>query len=188
LAGQRFAGAGLESFYMRTWEIGLAYNNGLESDPRTQLLTYYADRSPDLVALMQFVNSIASQPVTSRDATRLDYVLSQTFSVPRSMLTFTDRGIALARDIRDGVSLDKMRRFSEAILALRRDPELPAKVSKAEFKSICPVLLEVQCQTEQQAAQSVFLFVGPESLLTGFEKRLGSPRLRRIWPSDFWLQ
>jgi hypothetical protein len=82
----------------------------------------------------------------------------------------------------------RFRRFSEAILALRSDPALAAKLSKAGLESICPVLLESDCEADQQARKSVFLFVGPDAMLSGVEKRLGIPTLTRIWPSDFWLQ
>jgi Zn-dependent M16 (insulinase) family peptidase len=188
LASKRLSGAGPESLYMRTWEVGLAYNNGLISNPRSQLTTYYADRSPDLVNLVEFVNSIVGQLKSVQGGKEIDYLLSQTFSVPRSMLTFSDRGVALARDIRDGASPDKIRRFSQAILDMRKDSELSDEVSKAEFTSICPVLLDFRCKAHQQAARSIFFFVGPENLLAGVENRLRIQNLAYVWPSDFWLQ
>jgi Zn-dependent M16 (insulinase) family peptidase len=187
LASTLLSGAGPSSFYMRTWEAGLAYSNGIAGDPDTQMLTYYADRSPNLSALIQFVLSTAKGISTLRDDALLDYVFSQTFSFSRVMLSPSRRGQLLARDIRDGVRPEKVRRFSEAILALREKPDLLKELKQTSFDSICDVLMTDSCVAQQRKAHSIFFFIGSETVLSDTETRLSIPRLVRLYPRDYWM-
>ena len=187
LASQVFAGVGPKSFYLKTWEAGLAYSNGLGVDQASRLITYYADRSPDLGSLIELVNSLASNN-PEVDQSTVDYLLSQTFSIPRSMWTFSQRGRALAEDIRDGDPPDKIRRFSEAILQVSKDRNLLTEIANVKLQSICGILLKDECQSRQKADDSIFFFVGSAKILSDLEKRLSIPDLPRIWPNDFWLQ
>ena len=34
---------------------------------------------------------------------------------------------------------------------------------------------------------SLFFFTGPERLLADAEKKLGTPKMLRVYPSDFWI-
>ena len=102
LASKLFAGHGPQSFYMKTREAGLAYSNSVSSDPSLRLLWYYADRSPDIPSLIKLLNSVTSRISELRDPFLVDYMLRETFSLPRAMSTFSQRGRSIARDIYDG--------------------------------------------------------------------------------------
>src|SRR5262249_39750616 len=161
-----------QGLFMKTWEAGLAYNNGVVGRPSIGQLEYYADRSPDIPALIQFVNSIARGVDGSEDDKILDYALSQTFSFSRAKLSPGQRGQLLAIDIRDGTQPERMRPFSEKILELRKEPGLPSELKHAAFNSICGVLLMEECQQQQEKARSIFFFVGSDKTLNDVEKRL----------------
>lgn len=188
LASKLFAGHGPQSFYMKTREAGLAYSNSISSDPGLRLLWYYADRIPDIPSLVGLVNSMATRITELHDPFLVDYALRESFSLPRAMSTFSQRGRAIAHDIRDGNEPQKIRRFSEAILKLRRDPDLLSKITRVGIASIEPVLVGNEYKTEQRAARSIFFFVGPEKLLSDSESRLNMPKPLRAWPSDYWME
>ena len=59
LAAGVFGGSGPASFFLRTWGAGLAYGNGLSTNPRSGRTAYYADRCPDPVETIRFVGGLA---------------------------------------------------------------------------------------------------------------------------------
>src|SRR6185312_13751102 len=187
LSSNLAAGSGPHTFFMKAQEDGLAYGSSVYSDPRLRTLQYFAARSPDITALIELVNSIAQTIPTLRDPSLIDYALQETFPTPRSMLTFTERGRGIARDIRDGNDPETVRRFSEAILKLRNDPALLSELTGAATDSICPVLLEAGCAQQQLDSRSLFFFIAPERLLADAEKKLNMPRLLRLYTADFWI-
>lgn len=188
LASTLLSGAGPSSLYMKTWEAGLAYSNGVASLQDTDLLEYYADRSPDLPALMEFVLSGAKGVSELPEKGIVDYALSQSLSFSREMLSPSVRGRWLARDLRDGITPEKVRHFSEALLVLRRDPELAAELKRIGFDSICGVLPTRDCSAQQAREHTIFFFLGSEKMLAEVEKSLGAAQFIRLYPSDYWMQ
>lgn len=188
LASNLFSGNGPQGFYIKAREAGLAYGISLTVDPGFRLTWFYADRSPDLPSLVNLSNSTAARAPDFRDDMLLDYTLRQSLPLPRSTLSSTERGKALAQDIRDGNTPEKIRRFSEAVLRLRQDPNLFSELTQAGFVSICGVLLDEKCLEQQRASRSLFFFVGPARVLDDVESRLPMPRLLRVWPSDYWVE
>ena len=188
LSSQLFAGDGPQSFYQKAREHGLAYGIFLASDPGSRLIWYYADRSPDIPSLVGFANSAAEKTSALQDQHAVDYVLRQSFPFPRTALTFSERAKAIAQDIRDGNTPERIRRFSEAVLRLRQDPNLFSELTQAGFVSICGVLLNEKCSEEQRDSRSLFFFAGPTTALDDIERRIAGPRILRIWPSDYWVE
>src|SRR6185437_5039171 len=188
LASKLGSGTGPHTFFMKTFESGLAYSTAMASDPRNESLMYYADRVPDIAALVQRINSFAAELPTLRDKLSLDYTLQKAFPFQRSMLSFTERGKRLACDIRDGRTPATIRRFSEAMVTLRNDPNLMNELAKSAIPTIAPVLLEAQFRDSQRANRSIFFLAGPERLLQDTERRLALPKLLRMYPADFWAE
>jgi Zn-dependent M16 (insulinase) family peptidase len=187
LSSKLVSGSGPHTIFMKAEEDGLAYGSSVSSDPSLRFLRYYAGRSPDVSSLIELVNSIASTIPQLRDESLIDYALQRTFSPPRSMLAFSERGRAVAKDIRDGNDPAQVRRFSQAILKLRGEPNLLSELTKTALDSMCPVLIRKECAQRQREARSMFFFVGPERLLSDAENRLPIPKLLRLYPSDFWI-
>ena len=187
LSSKLVSGSGPHSVFMKAEEDGLAYGSSISSDSSLRLLRYYAGRSPDVASLIELVNSIVTTIPQFQDDSLIDYALEGTFSPPRSMLTFTERGKAIAKDIRDGNDPAQVRRFSQAILHLRGEPNLLSELTKTALDSMCPVLVRKECEQQQREARSLFFVVGPERLLADAENRLPIPKLLRLYPSDFWF-
>jgi Zn-dependent M16 (insulinase) family peptidase len=187
LATKLFEGAGPQSFQMRTLARGLTYHNAIYASPASKRIWYYADRSPDIPSLLGFVNEMASSASELTDSTLVDYAFSNTFTFSRGALTFTERGKVAAQDIRDGNEPEKVRRFSEAILKLRKEPNLLSELTRDGLPAICGVLLMNECKEQHQTERSLFVFVGSEQVLSDVEKRLSIPNLLNLYPSDFWF-
>ena len=188
LSSKLVSGTGPHTSFMKSREDGLAYDSMITSDPSLKLLWYYGERSSDVPSLIGLVNSIAEQIPSFHDESLIDYALQQTFSVPRSMSTLTERGRGLARDIRDGNEPEKVRRFSQSVLKLRKDPDLLSELTRVGLDSISPLLIKEEFRSQQHKARSLFFFVGPERILSDVEKRLPVGKLLRLYPSDFWIE
>jgi hypothetical protein len=127
---------------------------------------------------------VSTKPVYSLYQARTLAVLPPTV-VPGP---FAERGKKLAEDIYDGNEPAKVRRFSEAVLMLKHDPDLLPQILRSGLPSISPVLPEPQFKAVQREERSIFFFIGPERLLADAEKRLAVPKLVRLYPSDFWAE
>lgn len=187
LSSKLVSGSGPHTLYMKVEEDGLAYGSSISSEPNLKRLQYYAGRSPDIAALIDLVNSIAAGIPQLQDEFLIDYALQRTFPLPRSMSTFTERGRGIAKDIRDGNGPEQVRRFSQALLKLRGEPNLLSELTNSAMDSICPVLVKNACTSQQRKARSLFFFIGPERLLADAEKKVRMPKLLRLYPSDFWI-
>jgi hypothetical protein len=188
LSSKLISGSGPDTVYMKTGEQGLAYASSISSDPGVRLLRYYALRTSNISTLVELVNSIANAIPHFQDDFLIDYALEKTFAPPRSMMTFSERGRGIARDIWDGNDPARVRRFSEAILKLRGESNLLHQLISSGKGAICPVLVMKECEQQQHTARSLFFFTGPERLLGDAEKKLDIPKLFRIYPSDFWIE
>ena len=182
------SGGGPESLYMKTWEAGLAYSNGIRSTPASKLIRYYADRSPNIPALVELVNSLSVNLTALSNQSMLDYVLTQAFSYSRAMFSFTQRGRAMAADLRDGRDPEQVRHYAEALLKLREDPNLVTELIQAAPDATGRVLLKPEFQEKQRVEQAIFFMIGPENILSQAEQQLSIPKLMRLWPSDYWVQ
>jgi hypothetical protein len=187
LASKLLSGTGSQTAFMKAREAGLAYDSAITTDSNRSLMWFYAERCPDITAVTELINSVARNAVSFRDPSLIDYVLEHTFSVPRSMSTFSERGRGIARDIRDGNGPEKVRRFSEGILKLREDPNLLAELTERVLDATAPVLFHPDFKQQQQHVRSVFFFVGPQRILAEAEKGSPIPRFLRLYRSDFWL-
>ena len=188
LGSQVRGGGGPESLYMKTWEAGLAYGNGIRAYPESKIIRYYADRTPSIPALVELVNSLCGNLGSVGNDSILDYVFAQAFSYSRAMLTFSQRGAAMAADLRDGRNPEQVRHFREGLLKLKQDPNLLEETIKASLDAAGLVLLKQDYQEKQKVAQSIFFMIGPENLLSQAEQKLSIPELLRMWPSDYWIQ
>ena len=186
LSSKMVTGAGPQTPYMKVEEDGLAYGTGITGDPGRRTISYYAERSPDIVALLELVNSTVAALPQSHDPHLIDYALQQTFPIPRSMATFSERGRGIAADIRDGNDPQTIRGFSQAVLELRKDPKLLSELHRTLLDSIGPVLVNQEFEKQQKEKRSLFFLVGPERLLSVAETGLHIS-LYRAYPSDFWI-
>jgi hypothetical protein len=188
LAGKWLAGTGPHTWYKHTWEAGLAYGNGLDVRPRDGTVLYYADRCPSIQATLAFVRALTQDLSRGPDQAPLDDAFAQLFAFSRAAQSFTARGEAMATDLAEGVTPARIRRFSQALLGLRTDPRLHARVRRALPRVVAKVRAGPEDLRGQAIGQSLFFFIGPPSQLSAVEDELAGVPLYRIWPSDFWLE
>lgn len=187
LAKNLLSGLGPQSFHMKASETGLAYSSSLSNDPSEEYTWYYADRIPDIPALISIINSAAAKIPQLNDPFLVDYALRQIFPLPRSMNSFSERGWAMAQDIWNATPPEKIRRFTQSILQLRNNPHLLSELTREGFQSICGVLVDPGCKIRQRSSRSVFFFIGSDAALSEVKTRLPVTDLYRIWPSDYWV-
>lgn len=188
LASGLLAGRGPQSLYMKSREAGFAYNLLMRADPARGQLGYYADKISNLPGLLSDMISQADQLSKLRDPYLVDYAFRQSFSVPRSIYSFSIRERVLAQEIRDGNTPEKARRFNSALLKLRNEPHLLEEMTHTAHLALCGILLEDSCKARQSDLHSLFFFVSSERALSSAENHPPIPTLLRVWPSDYWFE
>jgi hypothetical protein len=188
LAGQSLAGTGPHTWYKKTWEAGLAYGNGLDVRLREGTILYYADRCPSVRATLAYVRSMAQKVSHLTQGSSIDYALAQTFAFSRAALSPSARAEAMAIDLGEGLTPERMQRFSQTLLQLRRDPQLLERLRAALPRVVATVTLGPEHRAVQSAAQAVFFVIAPERQLAELEGDIPGKHLPRVWPADFWLE
>jgi Zn-dependent M16 (insulinase) family peptidase len=188
LAGKSLAGTGPHTWYKRTWEAGLAYGNGLDIRLREGTIIYYADRCPSVRATLAFIRAMAEAASQPTQSSIVDYALAQTFAFSRTALSPSARAEAMAIDLREGLTPERMQRFSHVLQQLRTDPRLLQRLREAVPRVVETVTLGPEHRALQSAAHTVFFVIAPESQLSELEGDIPGKLLPRVWPSDFWLE
>src|ERR1019366_3335714 len=126
LASRLFAGYGAHGIFTRTITAGLAYSNGLRGNIHDGWSGYYAERMPEVPQTLHFaINVIKKGP---RDPKLAEYTIAMAFQESNASGSYEARAETMATDLADGVTPEKVRTFRQAILSLRRDPNLPAEI------------------------------------------------------------
>jgi hypothetical protein len=188
LSARLYGGGGAHSMFMKTWSAGLAYSNGLRSNEFSGRLVYYAERCPDLAQTMQFVvKELRNAP---HDPSLAEYAVAQAFSVYRSGSRYESRGEAMAADLADGLTSEKVSRFRKAILELRKDPKLYDKLY-AMMEDTYGMVLAGYGPQAGDVDDAINFIIGPEAQFRSYEDYLHSVEgnfiLYRLYPRDFWL-
>ncbi|HZT60202.1 MAG TPA: hypothetical protein VFA21_16460, partial [Pyrinomonadaceae bacterium] len=189
LASLLYSGQGAHGLFIKTWGAGLAYSNGVSSSPASGRLQYYAERTPELPQTMRFV--IEELKKAKPDPALVEYAVALAFLQFRSASPYEARGEGMANDIADGVPPEAVRKFREAILALRSTPNLSDEL----FKRMNTVYARVMPGLGAKASEvrgGVFYVIGPEKQLSAYEQYLKTvegpdARLYRIYPRDYWM-
>ncbi len=189
IATRIYAGGGGHGIFIKTWGAGLAYSNGFRGSPSVGRMGYYAERTPELPQTLRFV--IAELKKAQPDPGLVEYAIAGTFGTFRSASSYEVRGESMANDIADGMSPDVIRRFRQAILALRRDPKLADELFK-RMNSVYARVLPGFGVKAKDVREGVFYVIGPEKQMTAYEQYLKTvegedARLYRLYPRDYWL-
>jgi hypothetical protein len=188
LASNLYAGSGAHGIFIKTWAAGLAYSNGVGADLGNARLTYYAERCPELPQTMRFV--IDELHEAKPDESIVRYALADSFQ-SRLAATYEDRGRALADDLADGVTPERVRTFREGLLRIARRPRLVEELSE-RFPKVYARVLPGYAPGWTADADAVYLTIGPTAQLDAWQKHLASAvgpdaKLFRLYPRDFWI-
>ena len=183
------SGGGGHSLYMRTWNAGLAYGNGLSQGASVGETHYYADKCPDPTQTLRFTAGIAAN-FRLDDPFFLEYSLADAFNEYRAGDDFSSRGSALANDLRSGNRPEIVRAFKSSLLQLARAPGTLAAVRARFQTALGRVMVGLPGGKVSASPESAAFFIGPESLIKRYEdfvrERGEAQRVIRLYPRDFW--
>ncbi len=189
LAVNLYGGGGAHSVFMKTIGAGLAYSNGISVSLNTGRIGYYAERTPELPQTLKFVIGVlkSAQP----DASLAEYAIAGAFQATRVASSYETRGESMAADLADGLAPDVVKRFHQAILELKRSPDLEAELFRRTSLVDAKVLPGMGTKAKDVAG-AVYFVIGPEKQLTAWEEYLkredsAEARVWRLYPRDFWL-
>ncbi|MDD2772597.1 MAG: hypothetical protein PHP45_02760 [Elusimicrobiales bacterium] len=189
LAVKFLSGGGPHALFMKTWDAGLAYSNGINANPATGKINYYAERCPDLVRTLAFVSSAAAQAKSS-EKYHADYALSNSFSDYRGGDTTSARGYAAASDMADGITPAVVRRFKSALLAAAKKPDAPEKMNARLLEAAGRVMI-VQGKPLSAIAGAQSFVCAPPELAERYALWLAeqgeTEPVARLYPRDFWI-
>ena len=183
------AGGGAHTLFMRTWNAGLAYSNGISQDAALGQVSYYADKCPDPVQTLRFADGVASS-FELDDPFLLDYSLANAFGDYRASRDFSSRGEALADDLEAGDRPEAVRAFKTELLRLAREPGALAEVRARLRPALGRVLVGLPGGRVSASPETTAFFVGPEELVRRYEafvrERGEADKVIRLYPRDFW--
>ncbi|MBN2227896.1 MAG: hypothetical protein JW763_11105 [candidate division Zixibacteria bacterium] len=188
LAGEMYCGGGPHSLFMRTWSAGLAYSNGVSIGASSGRVGYYAERCPDVAETMRFV---VSELESAKENPELcSYSVAQIFGDTRAASRYVSRGEAMAADLADGYTPERIATYRKKILETSKDKNLYSKLRERMDDVYGRVLIGYGEPISANPGAYVFL-VGPEpqfaSLETLVENTEGKQPIYRLYPRDFWL-
>jgi Zn-dependent M16 (insulinase) family peptidase len=188
LASKLYGGGGAHSVFSKTIGAGLAYSNGIGSNPGSGIASYYAERTPELPQTLRFViEELKSAP---QDASLTEYAIALAFN-SRAASPYEARGEAMAANLADGITPAVVKRFRQGILELRKMPNLAEELFKRKDKVYGRVLPGFNVKGKDVAGANYFV-IGAERQMSAYEAYLKSAegadtKLYRLYPRDFWL-
>ncbi len=191
LAAKLYAGGGAHSIFMKTWGAGLAYGNGVGGSPSAGRITYYADRAPELPQTLRFVIDELKRAEAHPDPSLVEYAVAGAFAEFRSASEYETRGEAMAADVADGLTPERVRAFRNAVLNLRAAPNLPAELYQ-RMGAVYAAVLPGYGVKAKEVPGAIYFVIGPEKQIEVYEKYLKSvegadARVFRLYPRDFWM-
>src|SRR5215204_1998828 len=188
LASKLYGGGGAHSVFSKTIGAGLAYSNGIGSNPASGIANYYAERTPELPQTLRFV--IDELKRAQPDASLTEYSVALVFN-SRAPSPYEARGEAMASNLADGITPDVVSRFRRGILELRKMPNLADELFKRKDKVYGRILPGLNVKGKDVAGANYFV-IGSEKQLAAYEAYLKSAesadtKLYRLYPRDFWL-
>jgi Zn-dependent M16 (insulinase) family peptidase len=189
LASKLYGGHGAHGVFMKTWGAGLAYSNGIGSNPSSGRESYYAERCPELPQTLKFV--IGELQRARPDTSLAEYSIAQAFAEFRSASPYEARGEAIASDLADGQTPEAVSRFRSALLDLRRMPKLGDSLF-SRMPGVYGKVLPGYNVRGKDVPGAVYFVIGPEKQFAAYEEYLKSvegadTKLYRLYPRDFWM-
>jgi Zn-dependent M16 (insulinase) family peptidase len=188
LASRLYGGTGAHSVFAKTIGAGLAYSNGVRSDPSNGLFTYSAERTPELPQTLSYVIQEIKKPYEEPGLS--EYTIALSFD-SRAASSYEQRGIMMAADLADGTTPEVVARFRRAILDLRKMPNLAEELYKRKDKVYARILPGYGVKGKDVAGANYFV-IGSEKQMNAYENYLKSAdgsnaKLYRLYPRDFWV-
>ena len=187
LASRLFAGYGAHGIFTRTITAGLAYSNGLRGNIHDGWSGYYAERMPEVPQTLHFaINVIRKGP---RDPKLAEYTIAMAFQESNASGSYEARAETMATDLADGVTPEKVRTFRQAILSLRRDPNLPAEIFQRVDK-VYGKLMPGYGPKAKDVPGAVYYIIGNDKQFSAMDTDVQTredEHVYKLYPRDYWL-
>lgn len=188
LAGKMYGGGGAHSLFMKTWGAGLAYSNGVSCNQTNGRVGYYAERSPDVAQTMGFV--VNELKTATEDPALAGYSVAQVFRRSRAMARYEVRGQAMATDLADGYTPERVSAYRGKVLELNQREGLYPELVKRMDRVYGRVLIGLG-EPLSESSDGYFFLIGPEEQFASLEKYVeeteGRQPVHRLYPRDFWM-
>ncbi|MFC1853244.1 hypothetical protein ACFL27_23850 [candidate division CSSED10-310 bacterium] len=183
------SGGGAHTLYMKTWEAGLTYSSGINYSDVKGMVTYSANRCPNVADTMRFVvNTVENM---KHDPALLEYALAQTFMFSRANQNYEQRGEAMASDLTDGVTPARVRSFRTAILNTSKTKDLYLTI-KSRMENVYGSVLIGYGPSLSKNEEGIFFLLGPESQFQALEQFIQVHEdqcpVYKLYPCDFWIR
>jgi Zn-dependent M16 (insulinase) family peptidase len=189
LANRLFAGAGAHGVFLKTLAAGLAYSNGIRASVQSGRAGYYAERTPEIPQTVKFV--VDTLKSAERNPKLADYTIAQVFGETRAAGTYENRAEGIANDLADGQTPDRVKKFRQSILELRKDPKLGEKLFDRK-DAVYGRILPGYNVKGKDVADAYYFVIGNDKQLDAWEAYIrnadgAETRLMRLYPRDFWI-
>ena len=187
LASRLFAGYGEHGVFTKTISAGLAYSNGIRGTLHDGWAGYYAERMPEIPQTLHFaIDVIKKGP---RDPQFGEYAIALAFAPSYAPASYEDRAEALADDLADGITPAKVRKFREALLALRKEPNLANELFQ-RMDAVYAKILPGYAQKTYSGNDAVYFIIGNDKQFKAMETDVNAredQHVRKLYPRDYWL-
>jgi len=187
LASKLFAGYGAHGVFTKTIGAGLAYSNGVRGNLRDGYTGYYAERIPEVPQTLHFVIDVVKNG--PRDPSMTEYVIALAFGDSNASGSYEERAQAIADDLADGITPAKVKRFREAILALRRDPNLPKELF-ARVDATHGRMIPGYGMKARNVTGAVYYMIGGDKQFAAMDADVQAredEHIYKLYPRDYWL-
>jgi Zn-dependent M16 (insulinase) family peptidase len=191
LAARVFGGSGAHAFFMKTWGAGLAYSNGLSTNPNEGRINYYAERCPDLVQTITFVTGLVKDAASLADPYLAEYCVANAVAYSRESDRYEQRARAAADDVTDGDTPERVSRWRGAVLAMKDRAGL-WDAMKPRIGAMTGRVLPGVGPKRADVEGALWFTIAPEPMLARWESYLSEhdakdARVARIYGRDFWM-
>ncbi len=187
LASRLFAGYGAHGIFTKTITAGLAYSNGLRGSIHDGYAGYYAERMPEIPQTLHFaIDVVKTGP---RDPNLVEYVIAMAFQESNASAGYEARAEAIANDLADGITPAKVRRFREAILALRQEPGVADQIFQRADK-VYGKLMPGYGPKAKENPGAVYYVIGNDKQFRAMDADVQvreDEHVYKLYPRDYWL-
>jgi Zn-dependent M16 (insulinase) family peptidase len=191
LASRVFAGYGAHGVFTKTIGAGFAYSNGLRSSIHDGYAGYYAERMPEIPQTLHFaIDVIKKGP---RDPQLVEYAIAMAFQESNASGSYEARAEAIADDLADGVTPAKVRKFREAMLALRQSPGIADRIFQRMDKVYGQELPGYGPKAKETFGSNpgtIYYIIGNDKQFRAMDADVQAredEHVYKLYPRDYWL-
>ncbi len=187
LASRIFAGYGEHGVFTKTISAGLAYSNGIRGTLHDGWAGYYAERMPEIPQTLHFaINVIKNGP---RDPQFGEYAIAVAFGPSNASGSYESRAQSIADDLTDGITPVKVKKFREAMLVLRREPDLSSQLFK-RMDAVYSKILPGYGARAKDSGGAIYFIIGNDKQFKAMDADVQTredEHVYKLYPRDYWL-